>query len=90
MNTETIENIQWKKVTGENIKIIDFVHIVEETTRLGDLLEFECVDPYDFEVYREMWIDYGYGKEMKDIEDDGLFDFGVDQINEFIDKLSKR
>lgn len=89
MNIEKIENIQWTKVTSDNIKIIDFVHIIEETTRLGDLLEFECVDPCDFEVYREMWIDYGYEKEMEDIENDGLFDFGIDKVNEFIDELSK-
>lgn len=82
-----MKNMKFEKVTDKNIKIIDFVYLIEETTRIGDLLEFEIIDPCDFEVYREMWEDYGYN--MEDIENDGLYDFGIDKINEFIDALSK-
>lgn len=80
-------NTKFEKITPENIKIIDLVYIVEETTRLGNLLEFEIVDPCDFEVYKEMWEDYGY--DMKDVESDGLYDFGREKIDEFIDTLAK-
>lgn len=80
-------NMKFEKVTDKNIKIIDFVYLIEETTRIGNLLEFEIIDPCDFEVYREMWEDYGYN--MENIENDGLYDFGIDKINEFIDTLSK-
>lgn len=82
-----MKNMKFEKVTDKNIKIIDFVYLIEETTRIGNLLEFEIIDPCDFEVYREMWEDYGYN--MEDIENDGLYDFGIDKINEFIDALSK-
>lgn len=82
-----MKNMKFEKVTDKNIKIIDFVYLIEETARIGDLLEFEIIDPCDFEVYREMWEDYGY--DMEDIENDGLYDFGIDKINEFIDALSK-
>ena len=82
-----VKNIKFEKVTDKNIKIIDFVYLIEETTRIGNLLELEIIDPCDFEVYREMWEDYGY--DMEDIENDGLYDFGIDKINEFIDTLSK-
>ena len=82
-----MENTRFEKVTDKNIKIIDFVYLIEETTRIGNLLELEIIDPCDFEVYREMWEDYGYN--MEDIENDGLYDFGIDKINEFIDTLSK-
>lgn len=82
-----MENMKFEKVTDKNIKIIDFVYLIEETTRIGDLLEFEIIDPCDFEVYREMWEDYGY--DMEDVENDGLYDFGIDKINDFIDALSK-
>lgn len=82
-----MKNMKFEKVTGKNIKIIDFVYLIEETTRIGDLLEFEIIDPCDFEAYREMWEDYGY--DMEEIEDDGLYDFGIDKINDFIDALSK-
>lgn len=82
-----MKNMKFEKVTDKNIKIIDFVYLIEETTRIGYLLEFEIIDPCDFEVYREMWEDYGYN--MEDVEDDGLYDFGIDKINEFIDALSK-
>ena len=82
-----MKNMKFEKVTDKNIKIIDFVYLVEETTRIGDLLEFEIIDPCDFEVYREMWEDYGY--DMEDVENDGLYDFGIDKINDFIDALSK-
>ena len=80
-------NTKFEKITAENIKIIDLVYIVEETTRLGDILEFEAIDPCDFEVYRDMWEDYGY--DMQDIESDGLYDFGRERIDEFIDALAK-
>ena len=82
-----MKNIKFEKVTDKNIKIIDFVYLIEETTRIGNLLEFEIIDPCDFEVYREMWEDYGYN--MEDVENDGLYDFGIDKINDFIDALSK-
>lgn len=82
-----MKNMKFEKVTDKNIKIIDFVYLIEETTRIGCLLEFEIIDPCDFEVYREMWEDYGY--DMEDIENDGLYDFGIDKINDFIDALSK-
>ena len=82
-----MKNMKFEKVTDKNIKIIDFVYLIEETTRIGNLLEFEIIDPCDFEVYREMWEDYGY--DMEDIENDGLYDFGIDKINDFIDALSK-
>ena len=82
-----MKNMKFEKVTDKNIKIIDFVYLIEETTRIGNLLELEIIDPCDFEVYREMWEDYGY--DMEDIENDGLYDFGIDKINEFIDTLSK-
>lgn len=82
-----MKNMKFEKVTDKNIKIIDFVYLIEETTRIGNLLEFEIIDPCDFEVYREMWEDYGY--DMEDVENDGLYDFGIDKINEFIDTLSK-
>lgn len=82
-----MKNMKFEKVTDKNIKIIDFVYLIEETTRIGYLLGFEIIDPCDFEVYREMWEDYGYN--MEDIENDGLYDFGIDKINEFIDTLSK-
>lgn len=82
-----MKNMKFEKVTDKNIKIIDFVYLIEETTRIGNLLEFEIIDPCDFEVYREMWEDYGY--DMKDVENDGLYDFGIDKINDFIDALSK-
>lgn len=80
-------NTKFEKITAENIKIIDLVYIVEETTRIGNLLELEIIDPCDFEVYREMWEDYGY--DMEDVENDGLYDFGIDKINDFINALSK-
>lgn len=82
-----MKNMKFEKVTDKNIKIIDFVYLIEETARIGYLLEFEIIDPCDFEVYREMWEDYGYN--MEEIEDDGLYDFGIDKINDFIDALSK-
>lgn len=82
-----MKNMKFEKVTDKNIKIIDFVYLIEETTRIGNLLELEIIDPCDFEVYREMWEDYGY--DMEDVENDGLYDFGIDKINEFIDTLSK-
>ena len=82
-----MKNMKFEKVTDKNIKIIDFVSLIEETTRIGNLLEFEIIDPCDFEVYREMWEDYGY--DMEDVENDGLYDFGIDKINDFIDALSK-
>ena len=82
-----MRNIKFEKVTDKNIKIIDFVYLIEETTKIGNLLEFEIIDPCDFEVYREIWEDYGY--DMEEIEDDGLYDFGIDKINEFINALSK-
>lgn len=82
-----MKNMKFEKVTDKNIKIIDFVYLIEETTRIGNLLEFEIIDPCDFEVYREMWEDYGY--DMEDVENDGLYDFGIDKINDFIDALSK-
>ena len=82
-----MKNMKFEKVTDKNIKIIDFVYLIEETTRIGNLLEFEIIDPCDFEVYREMWEDYGYDTE--DVENDGLYDFGIDKINDFIDALSK-
>lgn len=79
--------MKFEKVTDKNIKIIDFVYLIEETTRIGNLLEFEIIDPCDFEIYREMWEDYGY--DMEDVENDGLYDFGINKINDFIDALSK-
>lgn len=82
-----MENMKFEKVTDKNIKIIDFVYLIEETTRIGNLLEFEIIDPCDFEVYREIWEDYGY--DMEDVKNDGLYDFGIDKINDFIDALSK-
>lgn len=82
-----MKNVKFEKVTDKNIRIIDFVYLIEETTRIGNLLELEIIDPCDFEVYREMWEDYGY--DMEDVENDGLYDFGIDKINDFIDALSK-
>lgn len=89
MNYEDMsKKLQWEKTTSENIKIIDFVVMIEETTRLADLFEFGQIDQFALQEYRQMWIDYGY--DMSDIVDDGLYDFGIATINTLIDDLSKK
>lgn len=82
-----MKNMKFEKLTDKNIKIIDFVVLIEETTRIGNLLECLIIEPCDFEEYREMWEDYGY--DMEDVKNDELYDFGIDKINEFINALSK-